>query len=334
MEPIRLPPNQLHRFYRGGERIAALRATGSTDPYAPEEWIASMASPFGEPGVGISTLPDGTSLEDAVTAEPEAFLGPRHLDRFGPDVAVLIKLLDAGERLPVHLHPDDEFASAHLGSRYGKTEAWIILEATPDAAVHVGWREPVTEDRLARWVEDQDAPAMLDALCRVPVVAGTTVFVPAGTPHAIGAGILLAELQQPTDFSVLLEWEGFAIDGAEVGHLGLGFDLALRSVDLSPWDEDDLLRASSGRGEGGPGVERMFPAEADRFFRADRIRAHPTPLEQSFSVLLAISGKGRLRGGGWEVELSRGDAVLVPFAAGDCVLEDVEALRCMPPEAR
>ena len=324
MEPIHLPPNQLHRFYRGGDRIAALRATGSTDPYAPEEWIASMASPFGEPGVGISTLPDGTSLRDAVAADPEGYLGPQHVDRFGPDVAVLIKLLDAGERLPVHLHPDDEFAAAHLGSPYGKTEAWVILEATPDAAVHVGWREPMTEDRLARWVEDQDAAAMLDALCRVPVVAGTTVFVPAGTPHAIGEGILLAELQQPTDFSVLLEWEGFAIDEAS---LGLGFELALRSVDLSPWDEDDLLRASSGRGGA-----RMFPAEADRFFRAERIRARPTPLEQSFSVLLVLDGNGRLRGGEWDVDLRRGDAVLVPFAAGDCVLEGVDALRCMPPD--
>jgi mannose-6-phosphate isomerase len=123
VQPIHLPPNQLHRFYRGGARIANLRNTGSTDEYAPEEWIASMASPFGEPDLGVATLPDGRRLTDAIAADAEAFLGAAHLSRYGADVNVLIKLLDAGERLPVHLHPDDAFASAHLNSKYGKTEA-------------------------------------------------------------------------------------------------------------------------------------------------------------------------------------------------------------------
>src|SRR5919199_1154349 len=149
MEPIVLPPNQLHRFYRGGRRISALRGSGDTDTHAPEEWIASMAHPFGEPDVGIATLPDGRSLPDAIASDAEAFLGPEHVRRFGPDVAVLIKLLDAGERLPVHLHPDDAFAAAHLDSKYGKTEAWIILEADEGSAVNVGFCEEVSADTVA-----------------------------------------------------------------------------------------------------------------------------------------------------------------------------------------
>jgi mannose-6-phosphate isomerase len=333
VEPILLPPNQLHRFYKGGARIAALRSSGVDDPYAPEEWIASMASPFGEPGVGLGVLPNGTSLPDAIAADPEGFLGREHVERFGADVAVLIKLLDSGERLPVHFHPNDDFARAHLGSRYGKTEAWIILETARDAAVHVGWREPVDLDQVKKWVDAQDASGMLAALHRLPVSPGATLFVPAGTPHAIGEGILLAELQQPTDFSVLMEWEGLAIDGPAVGHLGLGFDLALDALDLSAWTQDDIARNTSGRGRDASGTERLFPSGADLFFRAERIRPDSTPLEAEFSVLLVAEGVVTVAGDGWSVDAARGEAWLVPFGAGECTLEgDGLVIRCLPPD--
>lgn len=332
MQPILLPPNQLHRFYRGGSRIAGLRKTGNTDPYAPEEWIASMASPFGEPGVGVSPLPDGRSLADAVAGEPEAFVGPDHAEAFGSDVAVLIKLLDAGERLPVHFHPDDAFAARHLGSRYGKTEAWIILEADPGAVVHLGFAREVTFETVAGWVESQDAAGMLEGLRAIPVAAGDTIFVPAGTPHAIGEGIFLAELQQPTDFSVLMEWTGFAVDDPEAGHLGLGFERALQGLDTSVWDDDALAWASTTRAEAGD-VEALFPPEADRFFRAQRIRPSATRLEAAFSVLIVIDGSPRARGDTWEVVLTRGDALLVPYAAGPVAIDGGgEILRCMPPK--
>jgi mannose-6-phosphate isomerase len=330
VEPILLPPNQLHRFYRGGRRINALRRSGNVDTHAPEEWIASMTSPFGEPDVGIAVLPDGRSLPDAIAGEPEAFLGPRHLARFGPDVAVLIKLLDAAERLPVHLHPDDDFARAHLGSGVGKTEAWIILEAEPGAAVQVGFREPVGLETVARWVESQDAEAMLSSLHRVTVAAGDTVFVPAGTPHAIGEGILLAELQQPTDFSLLLEWEGFADDEAAAS-LGLGFDVALRALNLEPWSEEDLTRARSRR-RSDRGVVTLFPSEADAYFRAELV-SDGDRLPQEFAVLLIVAGNGVVSGDDWKVDVDTGDAILVPYAAGAHVLEGTAyAIRCMAPD--
>lgn len=333
MKPVHLEPNQLHRFYRGGARIAALRNSDNNDAYAPEEWIAATTSPFGEPGTGISMLPNGKPLPDALRADPEAYLGPAHVESRGPDVAVLIKLLDAGERLPVHFHPDDAFASEHLRSPHGKTEAWIILEADPDATVHVGFKEPVDVDDIHDWMNRQDVAAMMESLAPLNVSPGDTVFVPAGTPHAIGQGILLAELQQPTDFSVLLEWEGFAIDGPNAGHLGLGFDLALKGLDFGPWGDAEIARFTSGRpGDGRAGMETLFPAEADRFFRAERINPAPTTLEPAFSVLLVTAGAGQLSGDGWALQLSRGDAILIPFAAGECVLDgDAAVLRCMPP---
>jgi mannose-6-phosphate isomerase len=289
-----------------------------------------MTSPFGEPGVGIATLPDGSSLPDAIARDPEAYLGPEHVERFGPDVAVLIKLLDAGERLPVHLHPDDDFARAHLGSQWGKTEAWIILEAEPGATVQVGFREPVDLSTLEAWVEAQDSDALLSALNRLTVAAGDTVFVPAGTPHAIGEGILLAELQQPTDFSLLLEWKGFAPD-VDAASLGLGMDVAFQAVDMTPWSAEDLARARSTRTLGRAGVETLFPEAADSFFRGERVETGAL-LEQGFAVLLVSHGSGVLRGDDWKLDIASGDAILVPYAAGPYVLEGpARALRCMPP---
>ena len=81
--------------------------------------------------------------------------------------------------------------------------------ADPGAAVWLGFARAVSEDELARWVEEQDADAMLAALNRVPVSAGDEIFVPAGMPHAIGGGILLLELQEPSDLSLLLEGDRF-----------------------------------------------------------------------------------------------------------------------------
>ncbi len=163
------------------------------------------------------------------------------------------------------------------------------------------------------------------------------MLVPAGVPHAIGEGVLLVELQEPTDFSVLLEWEGFAVDGAVAGHLGLGFDLALECVDRSGWGRERLAELHGRRAAdpaGRPGVEPLLPEAADPFFRAERIRPRsPATLEPSFSVLVVLDGSGRLdTAAGGRLDLARGDTVLVPFAAGPGLVSGaVHAIRCLPP---
>jgi mannose-6-phosphate isomerase len=332
VKPLELAPNLLHRFYRGGARIAELRGIPHEDEYAPEDWVGSATEAFGTSGPGLSRLEDGTTLAEAFAADPEAYFGPEHAARHGGDPRLLVKLLDAGERLPVHFHPDRAFARAALGSPYGKSEAWWIADAEPGAAVGVGFRDPVEAETVAAWVEAQDAAAMLRALHTFTVEPGDTIFVPAGTPHAIGEGILLVELQEPSDLSVLLEWAGFALDGERDGHLGLGFERALEALDRSATSTERLGSLREGRGETRPGVETLFPAEADAFFHAERIRG-PTTLGRAFSILIVVAGTGRLRAGaGGVLELRRGSTVLVPHAAGACELDGVlDVLRCLPP---
>jgi mannose-6-phosphate isomerase len=322
VRPIELGPNQLERFYRGGPRIAAFRGLPDVGDRGPEDWVGSTTAAFGERELGRSRLPDGRLLADAVAAEPEPFLGPER----GRDVRVLVKLLDAGDRLVVHLHPDDEFARAHLGAATGKSEAWLMLETAADAAVHVGFARDVGEDELAELVEAQDAEALLGALNRLPVAAGDSIFVPAGLPHAIGEGILLLELQQPADLSLLLEWQGIVPEREAL--LGLPRSLVLSAVRRTQLTPAELELLKSRRGE------TLFPAEADRFFRADLV-AGGSALEPGFSILVVLDGEGELRPeDGKALPLRRGSTVLVPYGAGACELAgSCRAVRCRPPAA-
>jgi mannose-6-phosphate isomerase len=327
VKPLALPPNQQHHFYLGGAGIAALRGQPPlADERLPEDWVGAVSTMFGSDR-GLSRLEDGRLLRDVIAADPEAFLGAAHVARYGASTELLVKLLDAGERLPVHFHPGRDFARAELGLDHGKTEAWLIVATEQsDAAVHIGFREAIDEDTVRAWMRDQDAEAMLAAMHRAPVAPGDAIFVPAGTPHAIGAGILMVELQEPADLSILLEWEGFALDGEAEGHLGLGYDTALRALDRSAWSEDRLAALRGSR------EQRVLPADADPYFRAEWLHA-PAELDVGFSILVALNGEGSLvTQDDHERSIRRGDTVLIPFNAGVCALHgDVEAIRCRPP---
>ena len=158
---------------------------------------------------------------------------------------------------------------------------------------------------------------MLDAMHELVVAPGDVVFVPAGTPHAIGASILMVELQEPTDLSVLLEWDGFELSEDD-GHLNLGWDRALQALDRRGWDED---QAHALRGPG-------LPDGADPYFRAERLHRGAV-LDPGFSILVALGGKGTLATEAGELELTRGAVALLPHAAGAGELQgNVEAAAC------
>lgn len=329
LPPLALPANQpADRFYLGGARIAAFRGTSPAVTRSPEDWVASTTTLAGERFLGLTVLSDGRTLRDAVRADSVAWLGLDHVDRYGPDPALLVKLLDAGERLPVHVHPDDEFARRQLSCRNGKTESWIILDAEPGARVHVGFHDDVPPARLAEWVRAQDNETMLGALHGIEVGPGDSVYVPAGLPHAIGEGILLLELQQAADLSLLIEYAGFAIDGARDGHLGIGFDAALDCVRHSA-----VTAAELGALRGTREDAHIFPPAADEFFRADRISGSTAAeLEPGFAVVVVTAGTGRLSSAAGDLALRAGATAVVPWGAGPVRLTgDLEALRCRPP---
>lgn len=324
--PIVLGPNEPSQAYPGGGRGARFRGLEPQGNPEPEDWIASVTARWGQAPSGLTMLEDGRTLKDAIDAEPEAFLGPEHVASYGADPFLLVKLLDSTERLVVHCHPDRRFAREHLGCAHGKTEAWLVLEAEPGAEVYLAFRQEVARDELHDWVARQDVDRMLQVLHPIAVEAGSTVLVPAGVPHAIGAGILLVELQEPTDFSVMLEQGRF-----QGGDLGLGFDVALDCVDRTAWSAERLGRLL------GPGLKRhgrVLPDAADPFFRAEHVRGSATDRILGFGVLVVADGVGELAGEfpGGPLPLRRGTTLLVPYAAGPMDLRgEVEGIWCRPP---
>lgn len=312
MRAERLLPTRVYRFYRGGALIGRLRGEHEKDDVFPEDWIGSV-TPASNPGrddpdEGLSRLADGRLLRDAIAADPIAWLGEDHVARFGTSTGLLVKLLDAAERLPVHAHPDRAFAREVFDSPFGKTEAWIVLDTrSGEADVWVGLHEAVETELYLKWIDEQDTDRLLSSLNRISVGPGDVVYVPAGVPHALGAGLLIAELQEPTDYSILCEWRGFPIR-PEDSHLGLGWVASMAALDLSA--HEPVLG---------------LPPEARSFFWADwQVEANGR-----FAILLVVEGEGRIDG----APAGPGSAFAVPAAAERIRVEgDVRVLRCVGPD--
>jgi mannose-6-phosphate isomerase len=309
VRPQRLTPTRVYRFYKGGALLERFQGADGEDTDFPEDWVGSVtvASNPGrdEPEAGLSRLVDGRLLRDAIAADPEGWTG-----RADGATRVLVKLLDAAERLPVHAHPDRAFAREHFNSESGKTEAWIVLETRGDTSeVWIGLREDVDPATYRGWIDTQDRAALLDSLNHLPVRAGDVVFVPGGVPHAIGAGVLIAELQEPTDFSIVCEWTGFPIRPQD-SHLGIGWDAALGALDLRRHTPI-----------------RELPDAAREFFWADE---RPEPAGR-FAVWIVLDGSGSVDG----APAGRGDCFAVPAAAEQVeVTGSLRILRCLGPEPR
>ena len=315
MKPLQLAPNLIDHFYRGGAKIAALRGLAAAGERQPEEWIAATVSRFGEGDTGLARTVDGELLRDLVAADPAGWLGTTAGRFSAGDSGMLLKLLDAGQRLPVHVHPDREFARSHLGCPYGKTEAWVVLDADPGAAVHLGWREDVDAAELAARRDAQDGAWMLERMHRIEVSRGDGILVPAGAVHAIGAGVFVLEAQEPTDFSILLEWS-VTTETRDGSHLGLGFDTAMGAVDHHRLDEDLLRELVSHVDLDGPGPAPCLVEPAETYFRVD-LPGTGVPVPSGFAALIVLAGEGALTGTGGSVALAAGQAWAVPAGFGD-----------------
>ena len=330
--PAKLPSNQFDHFYRGGDRIGALRH-GPGGPMRPEEWIGSVTTRFGATEQGLSKLPDGAYLKDAIASDPIGWLGEEHFSHFGLSIEVLVKLLDPDQRLPVHFHPNKAFAKAHLGLDHGKTEAWIILEAPAGAGVGLGFKERQNKDELLELVRSQDSSALLASLRRSEVSVGDAIFVPAGVAHAIDSGIFVLELQEPTDLSALLEWEGFAVDGTKDGHLGLGFETVTDALMLDPLSDAEFNSLVMRNVFSGGPLRSVLPIKADGYFRA-----HLSPgvgdFESGFAIGLVLDGTGEIIfANAPTMQINKGDALVIPHAAGAYSVTGANVIICRPPIA-
>ncbi|HRJ72441.1 MAG TPA: hypothetical protein PLS03_09450 [Terrimicrobiaceae bacterium] len=314
-----LAPNYVWRSYRGGSQLRGFRGEGGTDDdHFPEDWLAStVRARNGEnaqgPDEGLTRVawgPESRRLADLADEAPEYFSGR-------PDFGVLLKLLDSAERLHIQAHPDDAFARRRLGGRFGKTECWYVLATREaDASVLLGCQRAPGAATWERMIREQDIPGMLGCFDRIPVRPGDCFVVPAGVPHAIGAGIFLLELQQPSDWVVRCE---FTVGDHTLPHearfMGLEYAECRDIFDLRPYAPDAWRQNPRVvvRTDGHVEEEIIGPAHQG-FFQLRRLRGTGTAVCKipQPAVVVGVEGCGTLDYLGSTSLLARGSTLLLP----------------------
>lgn len=256
------------------------------------------------PTVGEAWVYTNRAAEQSVVQNGELAGTPVRDILPDPAFPLLIKLIDAADRLSVQVHPDDSYA-ARVENDRGKTEMWYILEAEPGASLLFGLREGFTAEDFAQSVREGDP---LRALNQQPVKPGETYFIPAGMPHAIGRGILLAEIQQNCD----LTYRVYDYDRTDAhgNKRQLHLEKALEVVRPFTQEERDAIRFARA------GKDRPESLLADcPYFRVERLdcaRGVSLPERRDWSHLLCVAGEGTLTSDSGAEPISKGDSYLLP----------------------
>jgi mannose-6-phosphate isomerase len=349
--PLRLPYHPLYRFYEGGSLTRAFRGLPNRpDDWWSEDWVgsctvANSAGPDGAPqgpspvslaGVGEMTL------RELIEAAPEAMVGRAFAERYGPIAGVLVKLLSPAGQVPLHAHPSRAWARDHLGSPFGKTEAWILLDTPGDgsepAYAGIGFREGIDREWFADAVRRHDRAAIRETLHRTDLRPGEVYVAYAGVPHYLGPRVSFIEVQEPTDHIVIPETDGADDAGAT---MGLGWDVALDMIDYDGRDREatlgharqspTVIRESHGSRE-----SRLFGSDVLEFFEATRLEVSDE-LEVAngrFSIGIVTAGDGTIEGDFGSEPVAKGRTFACAaslahrFRAGSAPLEVV---RCLGP---
>jgi mannose-6-phosphate isomerase len=355
LQPLLLEPSRVHRVYRGGALLEGwLGRPHPADGPQPEAWFGAInaarntGTAVAEEGVGTVLLPEGWQVEsagldgrcrmpDLLAAYPDVILGPQHHRVLGQTTGILFKVLDSAMRLTIQAHPDRDFAGRHFHSPFGKEECWVVLATRnldgDPPHVYLGFREQVDAPTLQGWVAGGDVPALLQSLHKITVRPGDVYYVPAGTPHAIGPGLLIAEVQEPTDFTISFDREfGGATLPDERRFLGLDMPHALAAVHTAPlsaWSLAHLHRAANlaavqmSEGKAAPTQVARPVGEAgqDKFWiELLTVGADDQLLRPAYGTLaigVVAGGSGLLsNGNGHELAVRQGQGFLLPATLG------------------
>lgn len=355
-QPLALDHAGAWRVYLGGSQIRALRGqTGTADDHYPEEWIASTTEAKGAgavAGAGLSRplLQPDTTLLDLIQAEPEAYLGKAFVAKYGPQPGVLLKLLDAAQRLNVQIHLSREEARKYLGSNYGKAECWHFLKGRSvngqPPCIYLGLKEHVTKELWRDVFERGNPQEILDCMYCFPAVEGETVFVESGIPHAIGPGCLLMELQEPSD--ITLRMERITPTGEplsdELCHMGIGYDAMFDCIRYDHMTEEQTREAFFVKPKLLSDTDALRHArilDYDRcpYFAFDRMevrQSFTSEAEPAFSGLMVLSGEGTLTWDGGQLALVPGGQYFlpagIPFSVTAQAGESLVLIRFFGPE--
>ncbi|MDR3365800.1 MAG: class I mannose-6-phosphate isomerase [Prevotellaceae bacterium] len=252
----------------------------------------------------------GNNIEELIEVYMGELVGEKVYGRFGQEFPLLIKFIDANEPLSVQVHPDDATA-AQRHHAYGKTEMWHVLDAEPNAELIVGFRK---ETNLTEMLEHIEKNTLRDILNVEPVKAGESYFIPAGCIHAIGKGLLIAEIQQTSDVTYrVYDW------GRNLPNRPLHIDLAMDVI---------CYHAAQGHKIAPPqALNRPEPLASCPYFTTNKltltqgVRRSYAEMD-SFVAYICTGGAATVGCGGQSESVSKGETLLIPASlAGELRLE-------------
>ena len=267
------------------------------DPLA-ESWELSC-HPDG-PSYIVNGEYAGKTLQEYIDAKGKEILGTdcQSFEQF----PVLIKFIDAKKDLSIQVHPDNTYALKNEG-QYGKTEMWYVVDAEPGAFLYYGFRQQITREEFARRIEDNTLPEVLNA---VPVCKGDCFYIPSGTVHAIGKGILIAEVQQNSDVT----YRVYDYDRR---------DATGKPRQLHTEQAEDVAKRTPPRDDYNFGGH-LIRCE---YFTVDRMTGSFTDVcdDESFTSLVILDGNGTLIGENEKMPLQKGDSFFLPANSGSYRVE-------------
>lgn len=352
---VELPQNRVWRSYPGGRMLDQL--VGKDDPrdsHFPEDWIASVTQArnpgqqLGHKGISrVRVNGQEWSFPDLIARDPDYFLGADHVARFGQQPMVLVKLLDSAERLQLQVHPTAEFARVHLGSNSGKAEAYYILDVRDDveeAFVYLGFQRPPTRAELKRCIEEQDIAGMEGFFDKIAVKPGDTFFIPGGVPHAIGGGLFMVEIMEPSDLVVRMEFEraGYTLpESSRFMNRGLDFCLDIFDFEAKPESvvrRDNMFEPQLEASYGNAGHRfALIGTETTPSFQVKKsvIKGVVERREDTFFTGVVTAGSCVLKTEEAAIELDTYGKFFCPAGLGNYTIEaedEVQILECFPPQ--
>jgi len=334
---VELGPNPVWRSYCGGRVLRAFRGQSATaDDHFPEDWLASTVlarngknSQRASEGLSRISDADNSLLVEALKQQPRFWFGPNQASRLELVPGVLWKLLDSSVRLQFQAHPNAEFARRHLNSPAGKTECWYILGTRTEAHVYIAFQQPPPREAWARMIREQCVDKMLACFEKIPVQPGDCYVIPAGTPHAIGAGVFMMELMEPTDWVVRCETTNAGLTlPPEACFMGLDLETCLGIFDFRAHSVEEIRRTfqqsprelvrTTGYCE-----EELIGSAYHRYFRLHRLRGHgdATWPGGELMLLIAVKGQAELSCDGQRQPVRSGQTLLLPGAVSSWAWE-------------
>jgi len=330
---IKFSANRVWRTYQGGKLLDIIEGKECPqDSSFPEDWIGSTVQ---AKNVGREHISEGLALvenelgqkvpfRDLLQENQQYFLGNDGTsDRSMNDIP-LVKYLDSSTRLHFQAHPTRAFAQQRLGVPRGKTEAYVILETREgvnDPYIYAGFQRSPSREQLKKWIEDQDIDSIESCFDRIPVKPGDVFLIPGGRPHALGEGILMLEIMEPSDLAVRFEFErcGFVIP-EQARFMGRDIETALDVFNFDPVpaeNVDDEFRCPPkvlSNDEHGNCLEELIGTDKTSCFTIKRTSVNGTfkRTEDAFFYGVVINGSGTFRTGDEVTILNQWDRFFCP----------------------